>query len=123
MIPTLAMAVPPSCLFPCQDIRDPFAGMAVAVWILGMGHGVIFALVGQKLGGQAEDRLGLRAREGDGAGQGMIPQMQEFYSHPETFSFGLDPEEDHFYFAMSEFDHMDVVMPFTLYNAKDILFK
>ena len=59
----------------------------------------------------------------DGAGQQMIPQMQEFYSHPETFSFGLDPEEDHFYFAMSEFDHMDAVMPFTLYNARDILFR
>ena len=61
--------------------------------------------------------------EKDGAGQNMIPQMQCFYDHPETFSYGLDPEENNFYFALSEFRHMDLVMPYTLYNARNILFK
>jgi len=60
--------------------------------------------------------------EKDGAGQNMIPQMKEFYAHPETFSYGLDPETNNFYFALSEFRHMDLVMPYTLYNARNILF-
>ena len=59
----------------------------------------------------------------DEIGQGLIPQMQEFMKHPETFSYGTDPEADNFCFTVSEFDHMDAVMPFTLYNARDILFR
>ena len=58
----------------------------------------------------------------DGAGQMMVPQMQEFYQHPEVFSFGTDPEENNFYFTLTEFLHMDSVMPFNWYAAKDILF-
>ena len=61
--------------------------------------------------------------EKDGAGQNMIPQMKCFYDHNDTFSYGLDPEVNNFYFALSEFRHMDLVMPYTLYNARNILFK
>lgn len=60
--------------------------------------------------------------EEDGAGQAMIPQMQEFYKHPEVFSFGTDPEQNNFYFALSEFPHMDLIVPYSWYAVKDILF-
>lgn len=61
--------------------------------------------------------------EKDGAGQGMIPQMQYFYDQTDTMSYGLDPEVNNFYFALSEFRHMDLVAPYTLYNARNIIFR
>jgi len=61
--------------------------------------------------------------EGDGAGQGMIPQMQEFYKHTDVFSYGTDPEVNNFYFTLSDFDHTDMAVPYTLYNTKEVLFQ
>lgn len=59
----------------------------------------------------------------DGAGQNMIPQMQAFYNHPEVFSFGTDPQENNFYFTLSDFRHMSLIVPFTWYAARDVLFQ
>ena len=66
---------------------------------------------------------GVGAGEGDGAGQGMIPQMQEFYKHTDVFSYGTDPEVNNFYFTLSDFDHTDMAVPYTLYNTKEVLFQ
>jgi len=60
--------------------------------------------------------------EEDGAGQSMIPQMQEFCKHTDVFSFGTDPTVNNFYFACSEFAHQLEVVPYSWYAAKDILF-
>ncbi|MCF0228237.1 MAG: hypothetical protein HUJ76_00915 [Parasporobacterium sp.] len=61
--------------------------------------------------------------EEDGAGQNMIPQLQQFYAHPETYSYGTDTGVNNFCFAVSEFSHTDQVVPHSWYVFKDVLFK
>lgn len=50
-------------------------------------------------------------------------QMAYFAKQTDTFSFGLDPEVNNFYYTCAEFSHSDVFFPFYLYNAKDVLFR
>ena len=61
--------------------------------------------------------------EEDGPGQSMIPQMQEFMQHQDVFSYGTDPSVNNYYFTLSEFGHMDMVVPYYFYAAKDVLFR
>lgn len=59
----------------------------------------------------------------DGAGVMMRDQVQNFLAQPDTvFSYGLDPEVNNFYFTRSAFDHNDIWMPYTLYNALPVIF-
>ncbi len=52
----------------------------------------------------------------------MRPQMKYFYEQKDTFSYGLDVNENNFYYTCSEFNHNDLYFPFYLYNARDVLF-
>lgn len=53
----------------------------------------------------------------------MVSQMQYFLAQEDgTFSYGLDPDVNNFYYTCTKFDHNDMWMPFTLFNAIDILF-
>ena len=58
--------------------------------------------------------------EADG---GMVGQIQYFLKQENgVFSYGLDPEINNFYFTRSAFTHRDEWMPYTLFNARGILF-
>ena len=52
----------------------------------------------------------------------MRTQMAYFVKQTDTFSYGLDPEVNNFYYTCAEFPHNDVFFPFYLYNARDVLF-
>lgn len=60
---------------------------------------------------------------GGAADAGMVPQIQYFVNHENSiFSYGLNPAENNFYFTRSNFPHRDQWMPYTLFNARGILF-
>ena len=52
-----------------------------------------------------------------------VSQMQYFYSQTDTFSYGTDPEENNFYFVISDYAHNDLYFPFILANTRNFLFK
>ncbi len=52
-----------------------------------------------------------------------VTQMQYFYSQTDTFSYGTDPEENNFYFVISDYAHNDLYFPFILANTRNFLFK
>ena len=53
----------------------------------------------------------------------MVGQIQYFLKQENgVFSYGLDPEINNFYFTRSAFTHRDEWMPYTLFNARGILF-
>ena len=61
--------------------------------------------------------------ESDGAGVSMGKMVKYFLDKEDCiFSYGLDPEVNNFYFTVSDFDHNDIWMPYTLFNYKGILF-
>ena len=60
---------------------------------------------------------------GGEADAGMVGQIQYFLKQENgVFSYGLDPEINNFYFTRSAFTHRDEWMPYTLFNARGILF-
>ena len=61
--------------------------------------------------------------EEDGAGVMMTDQVRNFLAQEDcVFSYGLDQDANNFYFTRSAFDHNDIWMPYTLYNALPIIF-
>jgi endo-1,4-beta-xylanase len=53
----------------------------------------------------------------------MRTQMKYFAEQTDVFSYGLDREENNFYYTCSDFVHVQQYFPYYLYTAKDILFK
>lgn len=53
----------------------------------------------------------------------MRPQMKYLSQQTDTFSYGLDTEENNFYYTCSEFMHIDQYVPYYFYNARNVLFK
>ena len=54
---------------------------------------------------------------------GMVGQIKYFLNHEDcVFSYGLNPAENNFYFTRSAYPHRDQWMPYTLFNARGILF-
>lgn len=54
---------------------------------------------------------------------GMVGQIKYLVNHEDSiFSYGLDPAVNNFYFTRSDYPHRDQYMPYTLFNARGILF-
>lgn len=61
---------------------------------------------------------------GDRDAKGMRTQMKYFIEQTDTFSYGMDPEVNNFYYTCAkDFIHSDVFFPRYLFNAKDIIFQ
>jgi len=59
----------------------------------------------------------------DGAGVSMGRQVSYFADQKYTFSYGMDPGKNNFYFTCSDFTHDQIYMPYYIYTARNILFQ
>ncbi|MBR3402043.1 MAG: hypothetical protein IKG67_07355 [Parasporobacterium sp.] len=50
-------------------------------------------------------------------------QMKCFADHKETFSYGLNPEINNFYYTCADFQHVQQYFAYYLYTARNILFQ
>ena len=53
----------------------------------------------------------------------MRTTMKYLSEQTDVFSYGTDPEVNNFYYTCSDFSHNMLYAPYTLYNARNILFK
>ena len=53
----------------------------------------------------------------------MRSQMKYFEEQSDTFSYGLNPEINNFYYTCSDFFHIQQAFPYYLYTARGILFR
>ena len=53
----------------------------------------------------------------------MRTQMSYIIDQDGPFSYGMNPEKNNFYYTCSDFQHVQLYIPYYLYTARDILFK
>ena len=53
----------------------------------------------------------------------MRVQMKYLIGKTDTFSYGMNPEENNFYYTCSDFTHDQLLMPYYFYTARNILFR
>ncbi len=52
-----------------------------------------------------------------------MTEQMKYITRAEGFSYGMDPKENNIFFALSNFNHTDLLVPYYYYNSLQVLFK